>query len=545
MKFSKLISVAAVFAGLFAVQSAGAWGAVVRDMDEDAVGVSYNEPTPAAALAAAERACVDGAGNSVSSGCDVRITVFANRRVAAHALAYDHAGTPSTLVFSWVAPDEMMVSRGDAAMGLFDVCRNRLVASGLNFLLVRQVCVPVSSAQFNGMDGGTCSNGTANTEDGMEGCTCDAGYEAGADGFSCEQITPTNDAECVLVFGAGYVFDSAANMCKTAAADTDAECAAANPANIWDGVAGECRAAATDGECVRALGLGAVYNAAASGCVKPAGHADCAALPGGGLVYDSANELCRRPNTDTECARVFGASYTFNGANNRCETPDGTTGVAPLPAPGTGPAPAPTPTPPTPPASGGGGSGGGNNTGAYAAGIGVIVLMAAFANAGAAGGVFSYTPEYSFSSSNGVASYSLGSRLDYENGGFSAFWSAGRPRGGLDLGGWNLAGGMAYAGEIREIGYEIGYGSEIFGEETALEFSAAVSEESGILNMSSAVVADYWTDGAGGGFSASWRNSLEAEVGGWTVEPSADVYFAGGGGFAGFSGLRLNLRREF
>ena len=537
MKFPKCMFAAAVFAGLFAVQNAGAWGAIVRDMDENAVGVSYNEPTPAAAIAEAKLACLDGAGNS-ASGCDVRITVFANMNAAAHALAYDHSGTPVTSVYHRVSAE----SRNDLLERLRNVhCRGHLLSIGIGFSAALMICSALLTPQFYGTDGGTCANGTANTEEGMERCTsCDAGYELSADEFSCQQITPTNDAECVLVFGAGYVFDSAANMCKTAAADTDAECAAANPANIWDGAAGECRAAATDGECVRAGGLGSVYNTAESRCVKPANNADCAALPGGGLVYDSANELCRRPNTDTECALVFGASYTFNGANNRCETPDGTTGVAPGPAPGQQPAPTPTPTPtPTPPASSGGG-GSDNNTGAYAAGIGVMVLMAAFANAGGAGGIFSYTPEYSFSSANGVASYSLGSRLDYENGAFSAFWSAGRPRGGLDLDGWNVAGGMAYAGEI----WEIGYGSEIFGKETALEFSAAVAEESGIFAVSSAVVADYWTDGAGDGFSASWRNSLEAEVDGWTVAPSADLYF-GGGGFADSVGLRVNLRREF
>ena len=151
------------------------------------------------------------------------------------------------------------------------------------------------------------------------------------------------------------------------------------------------------------------------------------------------------------------------------------------------------------------------------------------------GGGFSWTPDYAFSSNGGVAAYSYGSRLDYQNGGYSAYWTAGRRHTGAKTGEWNYAAGAKYGRDF----WKISYGSRIFGENTDIELSAALSEKTGVFGYSSGMIWDYRTDGTDGATSAFWRNSMTAELDGWRLTPSAAFVWRGGGNF------RIDLRREF
>ena len=193
---------------------------------------------------------------------------------------------------------------------------------------------------------------------------------------------------------------------------------------------------------------------------------------------------------------------------------------------------------------GGGGGRGGNRpaqvTGWTTAGGLLILIGSLIYDNIQEGGGFYLTPDYAFSSNGGAAAYSYGSRLDYQNGNYSAYWSAGRRYSGTNAGEWHAAAGA----EIARESWKIGYTSRIFGEEIELELSAALSEKTGRFGYSSGIVWNYRADKTDGDFSAFWRNSFAMDYGKWRLISSADFYWRDGGDIWETGIFRIDLLRE-
>ena len=179
----------------------------------------------------------------------------------------------------------------------------------------------------------------------------------------------------------------------------------------------------------------------------------------------------------------------------------------------------------------------GENAAKTAAGL---LLGSIVHSMGARDGHFSFKPDYAFSLDGGGPASFYGSRLDYESGAFSAYWSIGRRRGGPKTDVWNYAAGAEYGRDF----WKIGYTSRIFGDETDIELSVSASETSGIFRYYSGIIGAYRVEDSSGGFAVFWRNSLAVALGDWLLVPSANFRWNGGdildGGY-----VRMDLHREF
>ena len=176
----------------------------------------------------------------------------------------------------------------------------------------------------------------------------------------------------------------------------------------------------------------------------------------------------------------------------------------------------------------------------YAAAIGIMVLVGALIHGDLReGGSFSFNPEYSFSSAGGLSSYFYGSRLDYDGGDFSAYWTAAQSSGEDS---WRYAGGFRYTRE----NWRAGFAGVNLGRNTEMDFDLSANLDMGGWLLEGGAAADLSLDEFGEFESAANINTgALLDYYGWDIKPSAGLYWREGEAFGDSARFRIKLRREF
>ena len=192
----------------------------------------------------------------------------------------------------------------------------------------------------------------------------------------------------------------------------------------------------------------------------------------------------------------------------------------------------------------GGGSGGGGDRGEVILGVGAaaFVGLAVYGLWDGNPNAFTFSPEHSFSLNEKTASYSYGSRLDFAQDEWTAYWGANRAHRGGAAQEWRYFTGMTYGGELWSASFD----AVNYNDETSADMGLSANYASGIWRWHGGVNADYSIDKLGEKDAAAYFNAgAVLDYNGWQLKPAANLYWREGKNFGDDASFRIELRRGF
>ena len=191
---------------------------------------------------------------------------------------------------------------------------------------------------------------------------------------------------------------------------------------------------------------------------------------------------------------------------------------------------------------GGSGSGGGGDRGEVVLGVGAaaFVGLAVYGLWDGNPNAFTFSPEHSFSLNEKTAAYSYGSRLDFAQDEWTAYWGATRAHRGGVAQEWRYFTGMTYGGELWSASFD----AVNYNDETSADMGLSANYASGIWRWHGGVNADYSIDKLGEKDAAAYFNAgAVLDYNGWQLKPAANLYWREGKNFGDDASFRIELRR--